>query len=322
MHYLTFAFIPLILSMGIVPALPFSEAVEYDQICIDKVWIESTKGKIACVTPSTAGKLVERGWGTLLDDDAFEEMKELEIGQEIIETRIGTITLQSDYHTSESDKILKDELFFQRAVQVYLLGLPAVNMAGMFDRLDEVGASTGDIVYFSDFQTSDVPSLTQNTSTLYLFNLLDLTEGPLVLDLPPNLYGTSYDLAYQPLTDFGPIGPDKGQGGKYLFITPNYNGEIPEGYFVISTEFMQNTIFLRSFVHGDDKAAAVALFKDVKIYNLSESTNPPEQKFIDLSGKKVKMTHPDTDGYWELLHKIYSKESVVRPEDKIRDGLM
>ena len=73
-RFLIFALIPLILSIGISPAIPFSEAVEYSQICIDKVWIEKTStGKIACVTPSTAEKLVERVWGTLLSDDAFTE---------------------------------------------------------------------------------------------------------------------------------------------------------------------------------------------------------------------------------------------------------
>jgi len=60
--------------------IPFTEATEYSQICIDKVWVESERGRIACVTSSTADKLVERGWGTILADDAFEdesEMKEL-----------------------------------------------------------------------------------------------------------------------------------------------------------------------------------------------------------------------------------------------------
>ena len=42
-----------------------------DQICIDKVWIESTKGKIACVTANTAEKLVERGWGTLFESPSI-----------------------------------------------------------------------------------------------------------------------------------------------------------------------------------------------------------------------------------------------------------
>ena len=66
-HKIIFA---LILSIGIVSTIPFGAGVDIPnllQICIDKVWIESTKGRIACVTPSTAEKLVERGWGTLLD---------------------------------------------------------------------------------------------------------------------------------------------------------------------------------------------------------------------------------------------------------------
>jgi len=80
-----FFLIPLILLIGIVPALSFSDALatEYTQICIDKVWIENKKGKIACVTTSTAEKLVERGWGTMLDEDAFvEKPKMMELGIE------------------------------------------------------------------------------------------------------------------------------------------------------------------------------------------------------------------------------------------------
>ena len=74
MKFIIFALIPLILSIGISPALPFSDAVDYSQICIDKVWIEKNgTGKIACVTPSTAEKLVQRGWGTLLSDDETSE---------------------------------------------------------------------------------------------------------------------------------------------------------------------------------------------------------------------------------------------------------
>jgi len=56
-----------ILTIGILTLIPLEEAdaaLGPNQICIDKVWIESTKGRIACVTPSTAEKMVERGWGT------------------------------------------------------------------------------------------------------------------------------------------------------------------------------------------------------------------------------------------------------------------
>jgi ribonuclease Z len=80
-----FLIIPLILSIGLAPAIPFSDAAEYDQICIDKVWLENSKGKIACVTPGTANALVERGWGTVLEEleDAPVEMIPYMPGDEI-----------------------------------------------------------------------------------------------------------------------------------------------------------------------------------------------------------------------------------------------
>ncbi len=61
-----------LLSIIIVGISPSVFAVEDNQICIDKVWIENSKGKIACVTTTTASALVERGWGTLLDDNTSE----------------------------------------------------------------------------------------------------------------------------------------------------------------------------------------------------------------------------------------------------------
>ncbi len=78
MKIIIFALIPLILSIGLVSTIPFSAGVDIPnmlQICIDKVWIEKFNHKIACVTPSTAEKLVERGWGTLLDivEDTSDE---------------------------------------------------------------------------------------------------------------------------------------------------------------------------------------------------------------------------------------------------------
>lgn len=69
MKIITFSLILLILSIGISPVIPFSAGMDIPsllQICIDKVWIEKYNHKIACVTPSTAEKLVERGWGTML----------------------------------------------------------------------------------------------------------------------------------------------------------------------------------------------------------------------------------------------------------------
>ena len=74
MLYPSILFTIILLSLTI-GAIPIGNASESDQICIDKVWIENSKGKIACVTPSTADKLVERGWGTILDDESQNNIK-------------------------------------------------------------------------------------------------------------------------------------------------------------------------------------------------------------------------------------------------------
>ena len=58
----------LLFSISVVGISTSVFADEDNQICIDKIWIENTKGKIACVIPSTAASLVERGWGTIIEN--------------------------------------------------------------------------------------------------------------------------------------------------------------------------------------------------------------------------------------------------------------
>lgn len=39
----------------------------YEIICEGKVWVENMRGKLVCTFPETAKKLIERGWGTILE---------------------------------------------------------------------------------------------------------------------------------------------------------------------------------------------------------------------------------------------------------------
>jgi len=353
-----------VLILGSISLSTTAFAIDYDQICIDKVWIENNRGKVACVTSSTAEKLVERGWGTMLDESestmkactkdyrpvcgvdekTYGNMCTLEssgvdfaydgecktIGIETIETRSGTIIIDHDYLTPESAKLLSDELFFQRAVQVYHLALPAVGGAGIFYEQDKVGASVGDIIYWSDFMNSDIELLTGNTSVLYFMSLQDLSNGPIIVHMPAgNLQGHADNIYQQVITDWGIVGPNEGNEALFLFLPPNYDGEIPEvfngeieNHFVFQSDTMQFLAMARAFVNAPDMAAAEELIKKVNIYNLSEIDNPPQVLFFDVAGESLKLSHPTTEGFWEFLHEVYSKEIVVRPEDKNLIGLM
>ena len=332
MKLIIFALIPLILILGIAPTLLFDDVLATEQICIDEVWIENTRGKIACVTPTTADKLVERGWGTLLEEISMEEpmKKELPLGIETIETRSGTITIDHDYFTPESAQLLSDELFFQRAVQVYHLALPAVSGAGIFYEQDKVGATVGDIIYWSDFMNSDIELLTGNTSVLYFMSLQDLSDGPIIVHIPEgNLQGHADNIHQQVITDWGIVGPNEGNEALFLFLPPNYDGDIPEIFngetennFVFQSDTIQFLAMARAFVNAPDMAAAEELIKKVNIYNLSEIDNSPQVQFFDVSGESLKLSYPQTEGFWKFLHEVFSKETVIRPEDKNLVGLM
>src|ERR1700753_1271558 len=72
--------------------------------------------------------------------------------------------------------------------------------------------------------------LTMNSDTPYVGMVLDVSEGPMVIELPPGaLMGVVNDLHQRWVMDIGLPGPDRGQGGKHLLLGPAHTGEGPAG---------------------------------------------------------------------------------------------
>jgi hypothetical protein len=65
---------------------------------------------------------------------------------------------------------------------------------------------------------------------------IDLKDGPMVMETPPNVLGIIDNFWFHYVTDFGNAGPDRGKGGKYLLVPPDYKGDIPDGYIVKKSE--------------------------------------------------------------------------------------
>ena len=64
--------------------------------------------------------------------------------------------------------------------------------------------------------------------------MLDLRAwGPTVIEAPPQSLCVVDDFWFRYVADMGIPGPDRGAGGKYLFLPPGYDGEVPDGYFSV-----------------------------------------------------------------------------------------
>ena len=118
------------------------------------------------------------------------------------------------------------------------------------------------------------------------------------------------DAYFRYVADVGMVGADKGQGGKYLFVPPDYKGEIPKsGYFVSKSPTYGHLIFYRAFVQNGDIAAAVANVKaKARLYPLSEAANPPATAFVNMSGRKFNTVHSNDFSFYEELNAVVQHE--------------
>ena len=88
-------------------------------------------------------------------------------------------------------------------------------------------------------------------------------DGPTVVEIPPGVGpGTVNDAFFRFVVDMGAPGPDKGKGGKYLILPPDYKGRVPSGYFAAQSRSYVNWLILRGFLVDGRPDAAANQFKD------------------------------------------------------------
>ncbi len=226
-----------------------------------------------------------------------------------VETRLGTLRYTAGFPDEATVAKLYDNLDFQRAVQAYLLGLPAVNQAANRNAIRTLGPVNGTVPIFEQLVDSRSIFLTANDNTVYSWTWIDLKGGPLVLEVPPKVLGLIDDMWYRWVADVGITGSDHGQGGKYLLLPPGYKGASPKGYHVVQSPTYNLWIPWRSFlVEGDPKPGIELVKKFTKIYPLGGKGQPPELQFVDLSGKDFNTVAPADYSFWELLNQVVQEE--------------
>lgn len=220
------------------------------------------------------------------------------------------------------------EIAVQRAAQAAIWGMPAVGIRDIVvGTRRDLGGDIGDIIYFSKPMESRHGFLTANDVTPYVVASLSTQDGPIVVEVPPagekaNYFGTFVDAWDVPIVDVGPPGADKGKGGKYLFLPPGHEGNVPEGYMVYRpATYSVNFAFRPVSKNGGTLEEAVAYGQTLKTYKLSEAANPPKTRFIDAYPKTWN-TLPTYDiTYFQDLAAAILNEPV-QERDKAMMGLL
>ena len=227
-----------------------------------------------------------------------------------VETRLGTLEFFDGVPTAETAQLIWDNQDFSRAVECMIMTTPAASLAGFRRGIREFGPDNETAIIWESRLDSKGLLLTGNTTVIYLFMWIDTKNGPVVLENPSNVLAILDDFWFHYVTDIGNAGEDRGKGGKYLILPPNYEGEIPEGYLVRQSNTYGNWFALRGFPKGDDNAAVVKNIKDnLKVYPLAEKNSPKPVQYYDVSNKYLNTLHAQDITFFHEVNDVVQEEN-------------
>jgi hypothetical protein len=145
-----------------------------------------------------------------------------------VETRIGTLDFKDGAPSKETVAKAYDYLDLMHGVEAFVNAYQGASVAAIFKGLEDAGVPNNTALIFSELMDAKSLMLTNNADTVYYYINLDVTKGPIVVETPPDALGVVDDIWFRWVTDFGLPGPDRGEGGRYLFVPPDYRASCRE----------------------------------------------------------------------------------------------
>jgi hypothetical protein len=249
-----------------------------------------------------------------------------------VESQLGTFEFKDGVPTKATAEKLYDNLDFTYAYRAFMDNLRGVSIQGFRKGLQSVGLKDNEVIVFEQLMDAKSLFLTANADTIYVMGFLDLSKGPVVLETPPKFLGAVQDAWFRWVIDLGGPGPDRGEGGKYLIVGPDYTEPLPQGGFFVARARTNSIVwFGRSFLENNDpKPVVEGIKKFTKVYpfevggvgtpvadflagkaQLGKITPPPPTVFHDGSGK-VMNTLPANDWtFYEMLNEVVQNEPAT-----------
>jgi hypothetical protein len=255
-----------------------------------------------------------------------------------MDTRLGKLTFVDGAPSDETVKKVFDNLDFTNALNAYTNGYQLVSLQAMHKGLLDAGVKdNGGVLLYSGLMDSQSLFLTANADTIYYIFVINLKDGPIVIETPPDALGIFDDFWFKHVIDFGRPGPDRGQGGKFLLLPPGYDGPLPDSGFHVGQSSTYNVWGAgRSFlVDNDPKPAVAAIKKAMKIYpytpggygtsiaTLLEGKIKPGKpapvkpvQFIEGTGLALNTLPPSDHTFYDLINDLVQEEpgGTLSPE--------
>jgi len=251
-----------------------------------------------------------------------------------VESRLGVLEFNDGIPSDATADLLYDNLDFVHGVQAFLAALPAASLGAVRRGLLSNGIEDNAFSFFPELMDSTSLFLTANCDTIYFWGFIDLSDGPMVIevpsiDAPSGILGTIDDMWFRWVTDVGLPGPDRGEGGRYLIVGPDYDGSLPDsGFHVFHARTRRVTLIGRAFMVDNDPAIpAEAIRNGVKVHRyvpgthgtavasflaghapLGAATTVPATRFVDVTGLPVNTLFPNDFSFWEVVNELIQQE--------------
>ncbi len=253
-----------------------------------------------------AQDLKANGYNTPIPEDVLTPNR--------VRTRLGLFNYFDGFPDDETMRLARRQVDLGRGVQTFLNFMPAASLEMLYvGHRDGYGMKPNqDIGIFDELMSSKSLWLTGNTDTVYASTFLDLSAGPIVVEVPPGTGpGTVNDAFFRFVVDMGGPGPDKGKGGKYLILGPGQEAPATtDGFFVAKTPSYINWLILRGFLDEEGKTdTARDSFKNgLKVYPYAMRTNPQANNFKNLTDWTVNTIHANNFKFYEELNEVIQRE--------------
>ena len=231
---------------------------------------------------------------------------------------LGELSFYDGVPLPETAEKVYDYIDLVNAVDAYTKGIHIASMEAMKKGILSLGPANQTALIFEELMDSKALFLTANTTSVYMTSWLELGDEPMVIETPPDVLGIIDDHYFKYVADFGRLGPDKAQGGKFLILPPGYKGDVPDGYFVSQANTYGHWVIWRGFQKdGDPQPAVMATKNTFKIYPLSQKDNPPAMNFVNVSGKEFNTIHKMDERIYKEINKVIQSEPAIGENPEI-----